>query len=528
MTQNQKHDTAYVQDSTFQSGYIADQRPAVLSYVAASAGFVPPHPGSEFTYLELGCSSGVTLNGLAAANPQAHFVGIDFIEEHVVQARNAATAAHLENVQYHQADFRDFEQLNLPQVDFIAIHGAYSWLDPAAEDAVHAIVDKHLKEGGLFYVDYMVMPGKAPIAPIWQLMRNLTDSGYENSTQRASDGFEFLRSLVKADAKFFAQNPHAKQIFDVWDQALKAGPGGARHLAHASLTDHWLPKYSCDVAATLQAFGLQFAGSTIFELNDLELSLPRALRSEDHARLSVSQREMIKDFFHYTQQRQDVFVRSKSPAAPDDALLSSKTYMAFLWPGANPQWTFQDPEKRTLDTDLKMIGVVCDLIARGTVCVDDIAAHLKSDGHTSAAIAKTLKRMFTVNDLDLFAAPPGQVDRTSIAGTRAANGYNEIAVQNLIKNGGELLLACQSTGGCVSLPALVSTVVAAFVGHNVADVTVEKTVAFARAVPGSYMTGQGQSMRGSQITPQMIGPAHDLVKKVVLPRLIELGALAAD
>lgn len=528
MTQNQKHDTAYAQDSTFQSSYIADQRPAILSYVAAAAGFVPPHPGSDFTYLELGCSSGVTLNALAASNAQAKFVGIDFIEDHVVQARDLAEAANLDNVQYHQADFRDFEQLGLPQFDFIAIHGAYSWLDPDAEDAVHAIVDKHLKDGGLFFVDYMVMPGKAPIAPIWQLMRKLTDSEYDNSIQRASDGFEFLRSLVQTDAKFFAQNPHAKQIFDFWDRSLKADPGGAQYLAHAALTDHWCPKYSCDVAETLRAIGLQFAGSTTFQMNDLELSLPAALRSENRPGLSLSQLEMLKDFFHYTQQRKDVFIRSNSSAAPDEALASSKTYIGFLWPGSNPRWAFQDPENRPVETDTKMIGQVCDLIAGGTICIDDIAAHLGSEGHAPAAISKTVKRMLTVNDMELFATPPAEPAATSITGVRASSRYNEIAVQKVIENGGELFLAAQCIGGCVSLPALLSTIVAAFVGQKVADVTVEKTVAFVRAVPGAYRIGQGQTVKGSQVTPQMIAPAHDLVMKVVLPRLIAISALKAD
>lgn len=277
---------------------------------------------------------------------------------------------------------------------------------------------------------------------------------------------------------------------------LKASPGGAQHLAHAALTDHWCPKYSSEVAKTLQAFGLKFAGSTSFEMNDLELSLPAALRSEIQEALGVSQLEMFKDFYHYTQQRKDVFVRTTSAASPDEALLSSKTYMDFLWPG-------------------------------GAVCVDDIAAKLKAEGHGAADISKTLKRMLTVNDLDVFSSPPTRRAAAGLAEVRAGNRYNEIAVQRLVASGGELFPSCRHTGGCVSLPALVSTIAAAFVGNKVADVTVDKAVAFVRQVPGSCMTGQGKALSGSQVTPQMIAPAHDLVVKMVLPLLIELGALDA-
>ena len=47
----------YVTDAAFPSDYVPSQQPAMLSYVAARAGYPPPDPARPFRYVELGCGS---------------------------------------------------------------------------------------------------------------------------------------------------------------------------------------------------------------------------------------------------------------------------------------------------------------------------------------------------------------------------------------------------------------------------------------------------------------------------------------
>lgn len=528
MTQPNTHETAYTRDTTFESQYVPEQRPALLSYVAAAAGFAPPDPGASFSYLELGCSSGATLNALAAASPQAQFVGIDFIEDHVVRARQAAQNANLENVHYHQADFCDFAQLGLSDFDYIALHGTYSWLDPEAENAVHSILENHLKDGGVFFVDYMLMPGKASVAPLWRLMRDKTQKGYKNVSDRATAGFNYLRAHAGKDAKYISENTHVQTVLNYWDQQLRLDSSNAQQLAYATLSDHWNPKYSSDVTATMAALGLQFAGSTNLAMNDTELSLPKNLRPGEALDLDRVQVELIKDFYHYTQHRQDVFVKAANPPDHPDALLSSPMHVSFLWPQKNPDLSFKDPTEAPVPTNMKMVEQVFSLVRQGTSSIFDIAAQLRSGGSSPDDIIVTLTRILTFPGFEVLAQPPLHGGGTAVTRLVAANRYNALAFEKLKQHGGELSLTSDRTGGCVSLPALPSAIVAAFEGQKTADITADRALAFIRTVPGSYETGDGKHVSARAVTGQMIAPALGLVIKVILPGLIALGALKPE
>ncbi len=125
----------YIQDVDFPSRFISAQMPVLMAYVAALRGFVPPDPSGAFTYCELGCSIGVTLNTLAAANPQASFVGIDFNAESIAGARATAEQTGLKNVIYHVLSFSDLDPGDFAQFDFISMQGAYSWLPQEVKES---------------------------------------------------------------------------------------------------------------------------------------------------------------------------------------------------------------------------------------------------------------------------------------------------------------------------------------------------------------------------------------------------------
>ena len=119
----------YIRDVEFPSTYVVYQAPIHMSCAAAMCGFSPPKSSGEYGYCELGCSSGATLNPLAAANPKAQFFGVDFNTEHIRKARSTAKTASLDNVTYIEASFEDLAAHDLPTFDFISmsIERTFGW-----------------------------------------------------------------------------------------------------------------------------------------------------------------------------------------------------------------------------------------------------------------------------------------------------------------------------------------------------------------------------------------------------------------
>ena len=69
-------------------GFYREMAPDWLDLCTQISGFVPPRrgPSGQFRYLDLGTGQGLGLCLMAAAYPQAEFLGIDFHPEHIVHA----------------------------------------------------------------------------------------------------------------------------------------------------------------------------------------------------------------------------------------------------------------------------------------------------------------------------------------------------------------------------------------------------------------------------------------------------------
>jgi 2-polyprenyl-3-methyl-5-hydroxy-6-metoxy-1,4-benzoquinol methylase len=99
--------------------------------LAALAGGVeaPGGAGEAIAYCDLGCGQGYTANLIAAANPGAQVLGIDFNPSHIANARAFAVAARLSNVNFREASFEEVAaDPAVPQFDIMAMHGVFSWM----------------------------------------------------------------------------------------------------------------------------------------------------------------------------------------------------------------------------------------------------------------------------------------------------------------------------------------------------------------------------------------------------------------
>ncbi|MFM8893089.1 MAG: methyltransferase regulatory domain-containing protein, partial [Planctomycetia bacterium] len=295
--------SGYVTDVAYIPGFYPQMAPAALRYVAALNGVSPPRTTDRFRYLELGCGLGRCVTTLAAAYPQGEFVGVDVNPAHTAAAEREVAAGRLGNARIVTSDFGHLPA-DIGTFDFIALHGVYSWVAPAVREEIHAVVRKHLADGGLLVVSYNAMPGWAHLQPIRGILRQYAALRQGDSVQRIREALAYLLFMRDKHAKYFEDNPRAAAYVDALVQQ------DPRYLAHEYLNEHWTSFYFAEVAAAFEQAGLGFVGSLPVFTNFCDLCVRReflALFGSTNNRLVT---EAHKDFCANTAFRWDIYVKS--------------------------------------------------------------------------------------------------------------------------------------------------------------------------------------------------------------------------
>ena len=220
--------------------------PEHLFAVSALCGRPAP-PFARCRVLELGCARGANLLPMALDLPESEFVGVDLSEVQVAEARRRAEALGLRNVSFRAESVEALSQ-DAP-FDYVICHGVYSWVPPAARDAILAVCRERMRPGGVAYVSFNALPG-------WNALRTLRDFLLEHAppgpavqrVARARLALSVLDESLRAEAD--ASIPRAPSIseetlvvvsaategtiFFVWTQREAAGvpmPRGTRILS---------------------------------------------------------------------------------------------------------------------------------------------------------------------------------------------------------------------------------------------------------------------------------------------------------
>ncbi|MEZ5466673.1 MAG: class I SAM-dependent methyltransferase [Lysobacterales bacterium] len=295
----------YVTEVPYSVNHFPEMAPAHLRLALLQAGLAAPNTDRDFTYLELGFGQGLGLNMLAAAHPQGRFFGNDFMPAHVAAAQALADQAGLSNLQLVQDSFSQLRGRDLPPMDFIVLHGVYTWVNADNRAHIVALITRLLKPGGVVYLSYNCMPGWALKAPLQRLMSEAAQRQWRGS---ALQGFHAARDLLgrldAADAAYFANNPGARTALRDITNASDA------YLLHEFAPRGWTPFYCTDVAADMARADLQFAASAKLFSNFPQWSLPAELRAVIDATEDSGMRELLRDFAMQTPLRRDVFLRS--------------------------------------------------------------------------------------------------------------------------------------------------------------------------------------------------------------------------
>ncbi|AEG94098.1 class I SAM-dependent methyltransferase [Ramlibacter tataouinensis] len=304
----------YVVEEAYTSGFFRKQSPVHLSVACALAGFEPVDTRKPFTYLELGSGKGFTANVLAAANPHAQFFAADFMPGHIATAGELAQAAQLDNVTHLE---KSFEQLaagegDLPPLDFITLHGVYSWINPENRRHIVDLIARRLKPGGIVYVSYNALPGWSAAAPLQRLVLEHARAVPGRLEAQVRDAKTLIDRLVQAKAGYFTANENGilRSRLDSW---AKDKP---MYLAHEYMNQSWQALYHADVVRDFAAAKLDFATSAELCLNVDPQQLPVEQRRIVEAVDDPVLRETVLDYLQNTAFRSDIFIRGARRMAP--------------------------------------------------------------------------------------------------------------------------------------------------------------------------------------------------------------------
>ncbi len=298
----------YVTEVAYQPSFHPEQAPAAIRLAAALNGFEPP-PAAGFDSLEIGCGAGKTLAVLAAANPDARFLGIDFMPEHVAAARAFAASGALENARFVEADLADVAPAMLGAFDYVSAHGVYTWVAPALRARVVDLASACLKPGGLLYLSYNAMPGWAAVQPLRRLLLDVAARAEGSLAERARTAVAFAEHLRTHGAAYFAQNPAASAMLA---EVLKKD---VSYVLHEHFNDDSTALAFADVARDLARGDLHFVGQIPHHLNYRDLAVPASVlpvfEGADRAWF-----ESLKDYATNAFFRRDVYQKGSRAPAP--------------------------------------------------------------------------------------------------------------------------------------------------------------------------------------------------------------------
>ena len=326
MDESQTQD--YITDVEYTDNYNKNQEPVLLNYIAGINGRNPPDNLQQFNYCELACGDGSTLNILADANPESQFTGIDLNQAHIEQAKKIAQQGQLKNVTYLQKSFAELQEQDLPDFDYVTLHGVYSWISPELRRSIVEFIKQKLKPGGIVMLSYNAKPGKLLHEPLRDMMRAYTRNMNISPLDKARHGLSYLDFLIKKDARFFQDNPGAK---DIVAQLKKKD---MRYIAHEYFNEHWHPKYFSEVAAELQQANVSYAGQTNIVSNYRELSVPQNIQEELAKSTDRISFETHKSFILNDSFRHDVFYKPLQNQSTEatEKYLEHFAYCSFVHP----------------------------------------------------------------------------------------------------------------------------------------------------------------------------------------------------
>jgi SAM-dependent methyltransferase len=359
----------YVSDIGYTAGFYRETAPSHMAFGALAIGRAPGRALNPKRLLELGCGQGFGLALLAAANSDVVFEGYDFNPEHVAHARGLVEGAALTNVRVTETSFEDAAAREAANdIDLIALHGIFSWVARATQDAIVSILRQRLQPNGLAYVSYNCMPGWAPFAPIRQFMVEVKRRNPGRSERQLALALDLIGKLRHGNAAYFAAVPAAAQHLDHMVKLDRV------YLAHEYLDEHWELLQFGDAAARFGEAKLSYLCSATLPENLDQYAVPPDLQPLVAETDDPILKETIRDFAGNKRFRRDLYARGSAALTPTEHMrILSETKFALAVPRKNVTLKFAGPLMELTGREELHLPVL-DLLAQKNASFEELLA----------------------------------------------------------------------------------------------------------------------------------------------------------
>ncbi len=426
----------YTAEIDYTHGYYGELNPQRLQFAFAYNGLAFPKIG---TACELGFGQGMSVN-LHAAASVVKWWGTDFNPSQTAFAQDMAQAAGSEAQLYDEAFAEFSSRTDLPEFDYICLHGIFSWISDENRQTIVDFVRRKLKAGGVLYISYNTLPGWSDFAPMRELMSVYAEaqgSRGEGVLARADKALDFADRLLKTQPAF------ARNLPAVTERLAGLKGQNRNYLAHEYFNRNWEPMYFSQMAHWLEETKLQFACSANF----LDY-VPKVNLTVDQANLLAEVRDPVlvqtmRDFMLNQRFRKEYWVKGLRSLPALERLDILRQQRIILLVSRNEVRTkFATP----LGESSLMDSVVLPLL-------DQLADHqIKSLGELEQAIVKADVNFEQVLQAVVVLLHTGQLELMQSAATvteskKKADKLNAYLMRKARDSGELTYLAAPGTGG---------------------------------------------------------------------------------
>lgn len=292
----------YMSEIDYTYGYYAELCPSRIKLAFLNQGIVLPKIGAA---CELGFGQGLSTN-IHAAGSSTSWFGTDFNSSQAGFARGLSSIAGIESKLFDQ-NFLEFSiRSDLPDFDYIALHGIWSWISDENRKIIVDFIQRKLKVGGVLYISYNTQPGWAGMIPIRDLLTehtNVMSSQGDGIVKKINHSLGFVDKLMKVNSQFFRVNPQ------VVERLKQIKTQDMNYLAHEYFNRDWHPMSFSKLSNWLFKAKLNFACSANYldHLEALNLSLEQQVFLKEIE--DPIFRETVRDLIVNQQFRKDYWVK---------------------------------------------------------------------------------------------------------------------------------------------------------------------------------------------------------------------------
>ncbi len=200
--------------------------------------------------LDVGGGDGMNVIGMALTCPDSEFVSFDLSESAVRRGRAVIQALALRNVKLFAGDVTSVE-VEEGGFDYLIAHGFYSWVPPAARDAVLTLARRSLGPAGIAFVSYNAQPG----GHIRSIVRDLLSFALEGIAD-PRDRLAAARDKLQEVTDSYPEADPFQRALKARCRALLDIPGEV--LLHDDLGEVFCPVYLTEFLDHAAAHGLGF------------------------------------------------------------------------------------------------------------------------------------------------------------------------------------------------------------------------------------------------------------------------------